>query len=76
MARLSATIVSSIGALQIVLVIIFEHFLGERRKKGSSSYFGERRLFPKLIPLFVIMAGVSMISSQELFNMIMIAYRQ
>jgi drug/metabolite transporter (DMT)-like permease len=70
MARLPATIVSSIGALQIVVVIIFEHFLGQKRGKGSNNYFGERRLFPKLIPLSIIMAGVSMISSRELYSMI------
>jgi len=75
MARLPATIVSSIGALQIVVVVIFEHFLG-RDAGGSNNYFGEKRLFPKLIPLSIIMAGVSMISSQELYSMIMIAYRQ
>jgi drug/metabolite transporter (DMT)-like permease len=74
MARLSATIVSSIGALQIVVVIILEHFL--ERRKGSNNYLGERRLFPKLIPLSIIMAGVSMISSQELYSMIIIAYWQ
>jgi drug/metabolite transporter (DMT)-like permease len=73
MARLPATIVSSIGALQIVVVIIFEHFLERRRGKGSNTYFGERRLFPKLVPLSIIMAGVSMISSQDLYSLI--AYR-
>ena len=75
MARLPATIVSSIGALQIVVAIIFEHFLGRNAGKGSTNYFGERRLFPKLLPLSIIMAGVSMISSQELYSIIMVAYR-
>lgn len=75
MARLPATIVSSIGALQIVVVITFEHFLAQRKGKESNNYFGERRLFPKLIPLSLIMAGVSMISSQEVYSMVMITYR-
>jgi hypothetical protein len=83
MARLPATIVSAIGALEIVVVIVFEHFLGRNEGKGSDNYLGERkgereekRLLPKLVPLSIIMTGVSMISSQELYSMIMIAYRQ
>ncbi len=78
MARLPATIVSSMGSLQMIVVIICEHFLRQREAKGNSRYFGEkkgewaeRRLRPKLMPLSIIMIGVSMISSQEIYSLIL-----
>lgn len=77
MARLPATIVSAIGALEIVVVIVFEHFLGRNEGKESDYYLGEKkgeleekRLLPKLVPLSIIMTGVSMISSRELYSLI------
>ncbi len=78
MARLPATIVSSIGVLQIMVVIVCEHLLRRKEARDGIRIAGERkgewaerRLRPKLMPLSIIMIGVSMISSQEFYSMLL-----
>ncbi len=74
MAQLPATIVSSIGALEMIVVIVLEYLLRRQEGKECSRYFkselAERRLRPKLMPLSIIMIGVSLISSQEFYMLL------